>query len=72
MNLDLKDNQITLGELLDYPPAAAALKKRFPMGFRHPVTGASRTVTLAQLLSFAQPRLPQRKLDEALEELRKV
>ena len=70
--MDLKHNQITLGELLDYPPAMAVLKRRFPMGFHHPVEGASRTVTLEQLLAFARPRLPQRKLEETLEELRRA
>ena len=29
--MDLRNNQITLGELLDYPPAKKILARRFPL-----------------------------------------
>lgn len=70
--MDLKQGKITVGELLDDPRSRSVLQKRFPAALRHPLTGASRTVTLDQLLSVASGWLPKRKLDDALEELRRI
>ena len=54
------------------PRSHAVLQRRFPSALRHPLAGAARTVTLEQLLAVASAWLPRRKLDEALEELRRV
>ena len=70
--MDLKQGNITLGELLDDPRSHAVLQRRFPSALRHPLAGAARTVTLEQLLAVVSAWLPRRKLDEALEELRRV
>lgn len=70
--MNLKNNRITVGELLDYAPAKAVIQKRFPMVMRHPMVGAARTMTLEQILSAASPYIPERKLQDALSELRKV
>lgn len=70
--MDLKHNKITVGQLLDYPPAHAVLKKQFPMVMRHPLMGAARTMTLEQVLSAAGAYVPQKKLEQTLEELRRV
>lgn len=70
--MDLKNNKITLGELLDYAPAQTVLKKRFPMALRHPLVGMARTVTLDQVLDFARDRVPPKKVEETLAELKRV
>lgn len=70
--MNLKNNKVTVGELLDYAPAKAVFQKRFPMVMRHPMLGAARTVTLEQLISMAGNYIPQKKLQETLEELKKV
>jgi len=70
--MDLKNNQITVGELLDYAPARAVFQKRFPKVMRNPIVGASRSVTLEQLISFARPYIPQKAVNETLAELRRV
>lgn len=70
--MNLRNNKITVGELLDYAPAKAVIQKQFPMVMRHPLVGASRTMTLEQIVSVAQAYIPQRKLEETLSELRKV
>ncbi len=70
--MNLKNNKVTVGELLDYAPAKAVIQKRFPMVMRHPMMGAARTMTLEQILAVAQAYVPQKKLDEALNELRKA
>ena len=70
--MDLKHNKITVGELLDYAPAKAVFQRRFPMLMKHPLLGASRTVTLEQLLSFAETYVPKKIVNETLEELKKA
>ena len=70
--MNLRHNKVTVGELLDYTPAKVVIQKRFPMVMRHPMVGAARTMTLEQILAVAQGYIPQKKLEEALSELRKV
>ena len=70
--MNLKNNKVTVGELLDYAPARAVIQKRFPMVMRHPMLGAARTMTLEQILAVAEAYIPQKKLEETLSELRKV
>ena len=70
--MNLRNNKITVGELLDYAPAKAIFQKRFPMAMRHPMIGAARTVTLEQLISVAGAYIPQKTIEETLNELRKV
>ena len=70
--MDLKRIKITVGELLDHPNTRAVLQKRFPMVMKHPMMGAARTITLEQILSVAQAYVPQKKIDETLNELRRA
>lgn len=70
--MDLKNNKITVGQLLDYAPAREVLQKRFPMVLRHPLMGAARTMTLEQVVSAARSYIPEKKLQETLNELRRV
>lgn len=70
--MDLKQNRITVGELLDHPGARAVFEAKLPMALRHPLLGAARTVTLEQLLSFAKAYVPQKKIDEIMEGLRQA
>ena len=70
--MDLKNNKITVGELLDSPAARAVFQRRFPMVMKHPMLGAARTVTLEQLIAVAGAYIPQRTIQETLNELQKV
>ena len=70
--MDLRRNQITVGELLDNPRSRAVIQRRFPTALKHPLLGAARTVTLEQMLALAVAYLPQKKIDEAMEELRRA
>jgi len=70
--MDLKNNKITVGELLDYPPSRAVFQKRFPMVMKHPMMGAARTVTLEQLIAFAGAYIPRKMIQDTLSELQKV
>ena len=70
--MNLKGGKITVGELMDHPGARAALQRRFPMLMKHPMMGAARTITLEQILSVAQQYVPQKKIEEALDDLRRA
>ncbi len=70
--MNLKNNQITVGELLDYAPAKAVFQKRFPMVMKHPMMGAARTVTLEQLIAFAGAYSPRTTSQDTLNELQRV
>lgn len=70
--MDLKHNKITVGELLDYAPAKAVFQRRFPMVMRHPLVGASRTVTLEQVIAVAQSYIPKKTIEDTLQELRRA
>lgn len=70
--MDLKNNKITLGELLAYQPAKAVIQRRFPTVMRHPLVGAAQTVTLEQIVAIASAYIPQKTIRETLEDLRRV
>ena len=70
--MDLKNNKITVGELLDHPGAKALLTKRFPFVMKKPMTGAARTVTLEQLTAFLGPYLPASVIRDTVNDLKKL
>ena len=70
--MDLKNGKVTVGELMDHPGARAVLQKRFPMLMKHPMMGAARTITLEQILAVAREFVTQKKIDEALADLRRA
>ena len=70
--MDLKNGRVTVGDLLDHPGAKAVLQKRFPMLMQHPMMGAARTITLEQILAVAREFVTQKKIDEALADLRRA
>ena len=70
--MDLKNGKVTVGELLEHPGARAVLQKRFPMLMKHPMLGAARTITLEQILAVAREFVTQKKIDEALADLRRA
>lgn len=70
--MDLKNNKITVGELLDHPGAKALLTRRFPLVMKKPLTGAARTVTLEQLTAFLSPYLPAAVIRDTINDLKKL
>lgn len=70
--MDLKNKKITVGELLENPNSRAVFQRRFPMVMKHPLLGASRTVTLEQLMSFAGAYLPKNMIQDTLDELKRL
>lgn len=69
IGLDLRNNQIKVGELLDDPPARAVFQKRFGTLMNHPMLSMARTLSLAQLIGFAQTYVSKTVISETLREL---
>ena len=70
--MDLKNNKITVGELLDHSGAKALLTKKFPLVMKKPMTGAARTVTLEQLTAFLNAYIPNAVIRDTINELKKL
>jgi hypothetical protein len=70
--LDLRQNTITVKELLENPKSRAVFQRRFGKLLKHPMVGAAHTLTLAQLAEMASVYLPKKTIDETLEELKKL
>lgn len=67
--MDLRNQTITVGELLDNPKSRAVFQRRFGRLLNHPMAGAARTLTLKQLAEMAAVYLPPKTIRDTLEEL---
>ena len=70
--MDLRNRQITVGELLDNPKSKAVFQRRFGKFMRHPMVGAARSLSLAQLQEMASVYLHQKTIQETLRELEQL
>ena len=70
--MDLRNNQITLGELWDNPRSRAVFQRKVPMLAKHPVKGAARTVTLEQLADFLASWVPSKLIQGVIQDLRQL
>ena len=70
--MNLRNENITLGELWDDPRAREVFRRRVPMLSKHPVEGRARTVTLGQLADFLGAWVPAGKIREVIRELERL
>ena len=70
--MDLRQNQITVGELLQNPRARAVFQRRFGKWMKHPMVQAAHSLTLAQLSEKAAGYLPKKTIDETIQELKGI
>ena len=70
--MDLKNNQITVRELLQNPKAKALFQKRFGEWMKHPLFGAAQSLTLAQLMDLAKVYLPPKIIQDTLNDLKRL
>ena len=70
--MDLRNNRITVAELLDNERSRAVFQRRFGKWLKHPAAGAARSLTLAQLMEMARVWLPQKTIDETWKELKNL
>ncbi len=70
--MNLKNNRILVREVLANPSARAVVNREFPGLLSHPLMGMAKNMTLAGVLGQARGRVPQSKIDQVLEELRRI
>ena len=64
--MDLRNNQITVGEVLTNPEAKALLSSEFPEVANPFLLSLAHNMTLASILELAKGRYPQEKINEVL------
>lgn len=70
--MELRNQTITVGELLDDPRSRAVFQRRFGKLMNHPMVGAARTLTLKQLAEMAAVYLPKKTIEDTIRELQKL
>lgn len=70
--MDLRGKQISVGELLDDPRSKAVFQRRFGKFMKHPMVGAARSLSLAQLQEMAAVYIPPKTIQETLRELEQL
>ena len=70
--MDLRNQTITVGELLDNPRSRAVFQRRFGKLMNHPMVGAARSLTLRQLAEMAAVYLPKKTIDDTIRELQRL
>ena len=70
--MDLKNNRITVGELLADPRARRVLMQRFPGAIKLPIVSSASTLTLERALRQLSAYIPQKTLDETVDALRRL
>jgi hypothetical protein len=68
--VDLRNNEITIGEILTNPNAKAVLKKYLP-DYSNPILlQMAKNMKLSEVLAMAQGRVEQSVIDQVLAELK--
>lgn len=70
--MDLKDNRITIRELLDRPDSREVLERHFPDANKLPIVAMSGSMTLERAMSLASAYVPQKDIQDAVLELREL
>jgi hypothetical protein len=68
--MNLRDNEITIGEVIANPAAKALLKKEFPEVASPLMLSMAKKMTLAGVLELARGRYTPDKIQRVLSELR--
>ena len=70
--MDLKNNRITVGELLDNERSRAVFQRRFGKWMKHPMLTAGRSLTLAQLMELAKVYISPKVIEDTWKELKNL
>lgn len=70
--MDLRNNTITVAELMKIPAAMAIFRRRFGKLANHPMLSSRGTLTLAQLIEMSGVMFPKKVIQDTLEELKKI
>lgn len=67
--MNLKNNQITVGEILSNPAARAYIAKRYPAVLGNPMLGAMRGMPLKNVIRMAGRYLPPDQINRMMKDL---
>lgn len=70
--MNLKNGQITVGEVLSNPNARALLQREYPALINHPMLGMARGMTLNQVLGMAHGKVSQQQVNRLFEQLSRI
>ena len=70
--LDLRNNRITMGELLADPRSRQVLARHFPQAMDLPILAKAGTMTLATAMKLGAAYVPRKAIEAALAELRQL
>lgn len=68
--MDLKNNTITLGEILKNEKAGVIIKEEFGDLMKGPLFGMAKKMSLAKILEFAKGKVDENKINEILNKLK--
>jgi len=70
--MDLRSNQITLGELLENPKAKQVLARRFPHVINRPIVANSKSMTVERVIKLGAAFVPRKVIQDTLQELKSL
>lgn len=70
--MDLRNYNITVGEVLRNPQAKALLQKELPMVMRHPMLPVASAIPLRDIINNAGGYVSPKKMQSILEKLSKI
>lgn len=70
--MDLKNGTITVGEMLKNPSARKLFQQLSPISINSPIIRSAHAMTLNELLRKAKAWVPQERMNEILEALKKA
>lgn len=70
--MNLRNNHITVRELLENPASRAVLERRFPDAIRLPIVTMSGSLTLERAIKLVSAYIPQKTIEETIRELQNL
>lgn len=70
--MNLKNYNITVGEVLQNPQARALLQREIPMVMRHPLLPVANAIPLRDIINNAGGYVSQKKIQSILQQLERL
>jgi hypothetical protein len=70
--MNLRNNEITIGEIIDNPAGKELAQREFPEVMNPLMLQFARNMTLAKVLELAKDRYSQEKINKVLAELQAI
>lgn len=70
--MNLRNGQITIGEILSNPKARALFQREFPAYANHPMLRLMGGMTLGQVYHIAVGKMGKQRADQMMEQLKRL